>query len=64
MSNTSKFSFVILLEYIPITITDLYTFGLQILENESDLELGYFTVQGENQSIKEFKSFLQGSNFI
>ena len=62
--SKSKFSFVILLEYIPITITDLYTFGLQILENESDLELGYFTVEGENQSIKEFKSFLQGSNFI
>jgi hypothetical protein len=60
----SKFSFVILLEYIPITIIDLYTYGLQILENESDLELGYFTVQGENQSIQEFKSFLNGTNFI
>lgn len=62
--SKSKFSFVILLEYIPITITDLYTFGLKIIENESDLELGYFTVEGENQSIKEFKSFLSGSNFI
>ena len=62
--NTSKLSFVILLPYISQTITDLYTFGLQILENESDLELGYFTVEGENQSIQEFKSFLNGSNFI
>ena len=62
--NTSKLTFVILLPYISQTITDLYTFGLKILENESDLELGYFTVEGENQSIKEFKSFLQGSNFI
>ena len=62
--NTSKLTFVILLPYISQTITDLYTFGLKILENESDLELGYFTVEGENQSIKEFKSFLSGSNFI
>ena len=62
--NTSKHSFVILLEYIPITITDLYTFGLKIIENESDLELGYFTIEGENQSIQEFKSFLNGTNFI
>lgn len=62
--NTSKLSFVILLPYISQTITDLYTFGLTIIENESDLELGYFTVEGENQSIKEFKSFLNGSNFI
>ena len=61
---TSKLSFVILLPYISQTITDLYTFGLKIIENESDLELGYFTVEGENQSIKEFKSFLNGSNFI
>jgi hypothetical protein len=64
MANTSKFSFVILLEYVPITISDLYTYGLKIIENESDLELGYFTVEGENQSIKEFKSFLNGTNFI
>ena len=62
--NTSKLSFVILLPYISQTITDLYTFGLKIIENESDLELGYFTVEGENQSIKEFKSFLNGTNFI
>ena len=61
---TSKLSFVILLPYISQTITDLYTFDLKIIENESDLELGYFTVEGENQSIKEFKSFLNGSNFI
>lgn len=60
----NKYSFVILLPYISQTITDLYTFDLQILENESDLELGYFTIQGENQSIQEFKSFLNGTNFI
>jgi hypothetical protein len=59
-----KYSFVILLPYISQTITDLYTFDLQILENESDLDLGYFTIQGENQSIQEFKSFLNGTNFI
>jgi hypothetical protein len=59
-----KYSFVILLPYISQTITDLCTFDLQILENESDLDLGYFTIQGENQSIQEFKSFLNGTNFI
>ena len=63
MSNC-KFSFVILLEYVSTIFDDLNTLDLQIIENESDLELGYFTVEGENQSIQEFKSFLLGSNFI
>ena len=64
MSNSSKFSFVIKLEYVPITISDLNTFDLQIIENESDLELGYFTVQGETESIQNLKSFLNGTYFI
>lgn len=60
----SKFSFVIKSEYIPITISDMNTFDLKIIENESDLELGYFTVEGENQSIQNLKSFLNGTYFI
>jgi len=59
-----KYTFVILLPYISETISDLYTFGLEILENESDLELGYFTIQGNPSDVNEFKSFLNGSNFI
>lgn len=60
----TKHSFVIKLEYIPITIDDLNTLDLKIIENESDLELGYFTVEGENQSIQNLKSFLNGTYFI
>jgi hypothetical protein len=62
--NKAKHSFVVLLEYVNLTLEDLYTFGLNLIENESDLDLGYFTVEGENQSIQEFKSFLNGTNFI
>lgn len=64
MSNLSKHSFVIKLEYIPITLDDLNTLDLQIIENETDLDLGYFTVQGENQSIQNLKAFLNGTYFI
>ena len=60
----NKFSFVILLEYLNITLEDIKTFKLNVIENESDLNLGYITVEGENQSIKEFKSFINGLNFI
>lgn len=60
----SKFSFVVLLDYVNLTLTDLYTFGLNLIENESDLELGYFTVEGESESIKEFSSFLKGEYVI
>lgn len=62
--NKSKYSFVILLQYVNLTLEDLYTFGLQLIENESDLDLGYFTVQGETESINEFKSFINGNSYI
>lgn len=62
--NKIKFSFVVLLPYISQTLEDLNTFGLQFLENESDLELGYLTVEGEYGSIQNLKSFLNGTNFI
>ena len=60
----STFSFVILLEYLSITLEDLKTFGLQIIENESDLELGYITVFGKSENVNELKAFLNGTNFI
>lgn len=59
-----KFSFVVLLDYVSETVTDLFTFNLSIVQTESDLELGYFTVQGETESINEFKSFLYSGNYI
>ena len=59
-SSTSQFSFVVLSDYINQTITDLYTYGLNINKNESDLSLGYFTIEGENESIKDFYNFLNG----
>ena len=60
----SKFSFVVLLDYINETIEDLETLGLQIIENESDISLGYFTVQGETESINDMENFLNGFNYI
>lgn len=60
----NKFSFVILLEYLSTTLEDLKTFGLQIIENESDLELGYITVFGKSENINELKAFLNGAHFI
>lgn len=60
----STFSFVILLEYLSTTLEDLKTFGLQIIENESDLELGYITVFGKSENVNELKAFLNGTNFI
>jgi len=62
--NKSKFSFVILLQYINLTLEDLNTFGLQLIENESDLTIGYFTVQGETESIQSFQRFINGTEFI
>jgi hypothetical protein len=52
------------LDYINETIEDLETLGLQIIENESDISLGYFTVQGETESINDMKNFLNGFNYI
>lgn len=58
--NTSKHSFVVLLQYVNLTLEDLNTFGLTLIENESDLDLGYFSIQGESESIQFYKDFLNG----
>ena len=62
--NKAKTSFVVLLEYVNLTLEDVYTFGLTLNEDESDLELGYFTVEGDTESIQSFKSFMNGSEFL
>ena len=59
-----KFSFVVGLQYVNDTIEDLYEQGLQIIEDESDFALGYFTVQGTTENLNEFKAFLNGASFI
>ena len=60
----SKFTFVVLLDYVSETVTDLFTFNLSIVQTESDLELGYFTVEGETESINEFRNFIRGNSYI
>ena len=56
--NTTKYSFVVLLEYVNLTLEDLNTFNLSLDPDESDLELGYFTVRGDPESILDFKRFM------
>ncbi len=62
--NKTQYSFVVLLQFVNLTLNDLYTFGLTLIENESDLDLGYFTIEGETESIKEFRNFIQGNSYI
>jgi hypothetical protein len=62
--NKTKLTFVVLLEYVNLTLEDVYTFGLTLNEDESDLELGYFTVEGDTESIQSFQSFMNGSEFL
>lgn len=62
--NKTQYSFVVLLEFVNLTLEDVYTFGLTLNENESDLDVGYFTVEGESESINEFKGFMEGSLYI
>jgi hypothetical protein len=64
MSNSKRtLTFVILLEYVNQTLEDLKTFNLALVDDKSDLNLGYFTVEGSHHSIKEFTQFLNGSKF-
>lgn len=59
-----KHSFVILLEYVTEMIQTLEELNLKVIENESDLNLGYFTVEGETESIQNLKAFLKGEYVI
>ena len=62
--NKSKFSFVILLQYLNLTLEDINTFGLHLIENESDFDLGYLTIEGETESIQSFQRFINGTEFL
>lgn len=61
---TTKLSFVVLLDFVNTTIEDINTFGLKIDHDQSDLELGYFTIIGTPQRINEFRQFIHGGNYI
>ncbi len=63
MSQTH--TFVILIEYED-TIQDdvLKPLGLQINYDESDIALGYYSVFGSEQSIKELQHYLSGKTFL
>lgn len=56
----SKLTFVVLLKYVDITVEDVKRLGLEIVKQESDLNVGYFTIQGDPDVIQEFKLFLNG----
>ena len=56
--SMKKLSFVVLLKLVPETMENIKTFGLLVLEDESDIELGYFTVYGHTKNIEKFQLFL------
>ena len=56
--NNSTYSFVILSDFAQETVALLQQLNLEIVESEIDL--GFFTVQGNSENIENLKSFLQG----
>jgi hypothetical protein len=65
MSNLSKKSFVILLEYSDYFEDEvLKPLNLSIVIEESDIALGYYTVIGTHQPITELESYLKGTNYL
>lgn len=60
-----KHSFVILIDYEDTIMSDVIVpLDLQILYEESDIALGYYTVLGTEESIKELKDYLSGKTFL
>lgn len=63
-STKSKFSFVILSDYNKQMYSTLKELNIKVIKSESDIPLGYFTVEGENESIQLLKDFLNGNYSI
>lgn len=60
-----KHSFVILIDYEDTFMSDVIVpLDLQILYEESDIALGYYSVFGSEKSIKELKDYLSGKTFL
>lgn len=65
MSNLSKKSFVILLEYSDYFEDEvLKPLNLTIVTEESDIALGYYTVTGTPSAISELTSYLKGTSYL
>lgn len=61
----AKFSCVVLLENVDTFVVDvLETLNLSVIAAESDVPLGYFTVQGTNENITMLKQYLAGAAYI
>ncbi len=59
-TTKSKFQFVILSDYIEPMYSTLKELNIKVIKSESDIPLGYFSVEGENESINLLKDFLNG----
>ena len=65
MSNLVSHSFVILIQYEDHIQSDVIQhLNLSINYEESDIALGYYTVFGSEENIKELKDYLSGKSFI
>lgn len=63
--STATHSFVILIEYEDTIQEDiLKPLGLSINYEESDIALGYYSVFGTEENIKELKDYLSGKTFL
>lgn len=65
MSAKNTHSFVVLLQYVNSTISNvLNPLNLKIVQNKSDISLGYFTVSGSAGNIAVLKQYLAGNPVI
>lgn len=60
----TKFSFVVLSDYVNEMFNTLKELNIKVNKSESDITLGYFTVTGESESIQILKDFLNGNYSI
>lgn len=60
----TKLTFVVILQFVNQTLEDLKKFNLTLVADQSDINLGYFTVTGTQFDISEFRHFLSGQKNI